>query len=119
MSQVRQVALLYTLGALGYLLMLAETLYFTDPFRFGWANVDTSPEYVEMLLAFFAPLVMCASAAALLFFWRTPSTRVYAQIVAMSVLVCTTLLLFGWGLLVLPLAVPTLLLLYRTYRVRA
>jgi hypothetical protein len=119
MSQIRQVALIYTLGALGYLLALAETLYFTEPFRFGWANVNTSPEYVEMLLAFFVLLAMCASAAGLLFFWRTPSTRVYAQIVAMSVLVCSTLLLFGWGFLVVPLAVPTLLLLFRTYRVRA
>jgi len=51
---MRFVGLLYALSALGYFLLLASTLYVTDPFRFGWSN--NPPEYFENALN-----VLCSS----------------------------------------------------------
>jgi len=117
MLRIRAVGWLFALSAASYFLLLAMALFYTLPIRFGWANV--SPEYVEMLAAFSVPFAVSACGAWLLLARRVPSTRANVLLIAVSVTVCVTLLLLGWGMLVFQLAVSTLLLTYRTYRVRA
>ena len=108
---MRSVAWVFAAGAFGYFLILAATVYGTHPFRFGWAN--NPPEYVEMLAVFSVPLVVCTFAAAALFLLRPPPTSIRTFIIAVSVFACATILFMGWGLVIVPLAAPTILLLYR------
>jgi hypothetical protein len=113
---LRPIARSYALSALGYLVILAYFVYATEPFRFGWATKP--PGYGEMLFAFCAPLGVSACSAALLLHASGASSRVRSLVLGMSVFLCTALLVRGWGLFILPLAPPTLLLVFRTYRMR-
>ena len=116
-SQFKSTGWLYALSALGYAVVFAYFVYSTEPFRFGWASKP--PGYAEMLFAFSVPLVVSACSAILLLQPYASLARLRSVILGLSTFVCTALLVRGWGLLILPLAAPTLSLLFRAYRVRA
>jgi hypothetical protein len=117
MQRLRAVGWLYALSAASYLFLLAMVLFYTLPIHFSW--LDISHEYIEALAAFIVPFAVSAWGAWLLLVRRDPSAHVNVVLIALSVFVCATLLLLGWGILVFQLAVSALLLAYRTYRVRA
>jgi hypothetical protein len=116
-SQGKTIGWLYAEAALGYLLLLAYTLYATNPFRIGLAN--NPPEYFVMLVIFCVPLVVSAGSALVLLRARAPSTRTNWLVVATSVLASAVLLFRGFGLFLVLLVPPTLLLAVRNFRVRA
>jgi len=113
-SQLKPIAWLYALSALGYLVVLAYLVHTAEPFQFGWATKP--PDYDEMLVALCAPLAISVLGAAALL---NSSAHLRSVILGLSVFVCTGLLVRGWGLFVMPLAVPTVLLAFRISRVRA
>jgi hypothetical protein len=108
---------LYALSAAGYFVLVAGLLYLTDPFRSVWANKP--PDYAEMLSIFCVPLVVSVCSAAFLLRSRALSLRTYWFILAVSVAACAVVVLQGYGLFVLPLVPPTLLLAFRGYRAGA
>jgi hypothetical protein len=114
---MKPVGWLYALSAIGSLIVLAYMLYATEPFHFGWSNKP--PEYNEMLYAFLVPLIVSAFSAAVLLKRVGPSARSRSLVLALSVFACAALLFKGWGLLLLLLAPPTVLLALKAWRVGA
>lgn len=113
----RRAGWLFALSAVCYVAILSVTIYVTEPFLFGWTN--NPPEFIEMLVIF-SVLVIASVVCAILLLWRRAPPRQAGWLaLAAAVTVCLGVLFKGYGLVIVPLASPTLLLAYRMHRVEA
>ena len=110
----RHAGWLFAVSAAAYLVILSETVYVTEPFRFGLLN--NPPEFIVVLIALCTPVIACAVCAVLLLGTSGHSVGINWLVLAIGTTTCGWLLLERWGLFIVPLLAPTALFATRAYR---